>query len=72
MSEHPFDLKGVDTRKIGSNKGVNLSFSEYMDRFGGGDKKIPEMTNLKQIEDFYGKNELVTVLFNPGTNSFFP
>ena len=63
MSEHPFDLKGVDTRKIGSNKGVNLSFSEYMDRFGGGDKKIPEMTNLKQIEDFYGKNELV-----PGLN----
>ena len=63
MSEHPFDLKGVDTRKIGSNKGVNLSFSEYMDRFGGGDKKIPKMTNLKQIEDFYGKNELV-----PGLN----
>lgn len=63
MSEHPFDLKGVDTRKIGSNKGVNLSFSEYMNRFGGGNKKIPEMTNLKQIEDFYGKNELV-----PGLN----
>tara|TARA_R100000231_G_scaffold1818_1_gene3156 strand:- start:80 stop:919 length:840 start_codon:yes stop_codon:yes gene_type:complete len=63
MTNHPFDLKGVDTRKIGSNKGVNLSFSEYMDRFGGGDKKIPEMTNLKQIEDFYGKNELV-----PGLN----
>ena len=54
MTNHPFDLKGVDTGKIGGNKGVNLSFSEYMNLFGGGNnkKKIPNLTNLKELEDF--------------------
>jgi len=60
-----YDLKGLDTGKVGNNKGINLSFSEYMDQFGGGTKKkeIPELTDLQKIEDFYGKNELI-----PGLN----
>jgi len=60
-----YDLKGLDTGKVGNNKGVDLSFSEYMDQFGGENKKkeIPELTDLQKIEDFYGKNELI-----PGLN----
>ena len=56
MSKH--DLKGLDTGKIGNNKNIDLSFSEYMDVFGGGAKKkeIPELTDLQQLEDFYGPN----------------
>ena len=34
-----YDLKGLDTGKVGNNKGIDLSFSEYMDQFGGGTKK---------------------------------
>jgi len=36
MSKH--DLKGIDTRKIGSNKGVDLTFKEYQKMFGLSDK----------------------------------
>tara|TARA_R100001086_G_C11805181_1_gene249935 strand:+ start:191 stop:1012 length:822 start_codon:yes stop_codon:yes gene_type:complete len=53
MSKH--DLKGVDTGKVGNNKGVNLSYDEYMRRFGP-KKEIPKMDNLKDLEDFYGPN----------------
>ena len=51
-----YDLKGLDTGKVGNNKGIDLSFSEYMDQFGGGTKKkeIPKMGNLKELAAFYG------------------
>tara|TARA_R100001224_G_scaffold110469_1_gene89139 strand:+ start:47 stop:883 length:837 start_codon:yes stop_codon:yes gene_type:complete len=57
MSKH--DLKGMDLSKVGANKDVDFSFKEYMDMVGGGDKKIPKMTDLQQLEDFYGPNELI-------------
>ena len=60
-----YDLKGLDTGKVGNNKGIDLSFSEYMDQFGGGTKKkeIPDLTDLQQLDDYYGSNELI-----PGLN----
>ena len=36
MSKH--DLKGIDTRRIGNNKGVDLTFKEYQKMFGLSDK----------------------------------
>ena len=30
MSEHPFDLKGIDTGKIGGNKYVNYTLEDFM------------------------------------------
>ena len=53
----------MDLSKVGANKDVDFSFKEYMDMVGGGDKKIPKMTDLQQLEDFYGPNELI-----PGLN----
>ena len=58
MSKH--DLKGVDLGKVGANKGVDFTFKEYMDTFGGGSKKkIPQLTDLQQLDDYYGPNELI-------------
>ena len=57
MSKH--DLKGVDLRKVGANKDVDFTFKEYMDSFGGMGKKAPKITDLQQLEDFYGPNELI-------------
>ena len=34
MSNILFDLKGVDTSKVGNNKYVNYTFKDYMDDFG--------------------------------------
>ena len=34
MTSHPFDLKGIDTGKIGNNKGVDLTFKEYKKLYG--------------------------------------
>ena len=61
MSTH--DLKGIDLGKVGANKDVDFTFKEFMDTFGGKNKKIPELTDLQQLEDFYGPNELI-----PGLN----
>ena len=36
MSKH--DLKWIDTRRIGNNKGVDLTFKEYQKMFGLSDK----------------------------------
>ena len=49
----------MDLSKVGANKDVDFTFKEYMDSFGEGVKKIPKMTNLQQLEDFYGPNELI-------------
>ena len=49
----------MDLGKVGGNKDVDFTFKEYMDSFGGGSKKIPKMTNLQQLEDYYGSNELI-------------
>ena len=49
----------MDLSKVGANKDVDFTFKEYMDSFGGGSKKIPKMTNLQQLEDYYGSNELI-------------
>ena len=57
MSKH--DLKGMDLGKVGANKDVDFTFKEYMDSFGGGSKKIPKITDLQQLEDYYGPNELI-------------
>jgi len=57
MSKH--DLKGMDLSKVGANKDVDFTFKEYMDSFGGGSKKAPKFTDLQQLEDFYGPNELI-------------
>tara|TARA_S200000501_G_scaffold252618_1_gene236726 strand:- start:2084 stop:2917 length:834 start_codon:yes stop_codon:yes gene_type:complete len=57
MSAH--DLKGIDLGKVGANKDVDFTFKEFMDTFGGKNKKIPELTDLQQLEDFYGPNELI-------------
>ena len=48
----------MDLGKVGANKDVDFTFKEYMDTFGGGSKKkkIPELTDLQQLEDFYGPN----------------
>jgi len=55
-----YDLKGTDLSKVGNNKDVDFTFNEYMEKFGGGSKKkIPELTDLQQLEDFYGPNELI-------------
>ena len=61
MSAH--DLKGIDLGKVGANKDVDFTFKEFMDTFGGKNKKIPELTDLQQIEDFFGPNEVI-----PGLN----
>ena len=53
----------MDLGKVGGNKDVDFTFKEYMDSFGGRGKKIPKMTDLQQLEDFYGPNELI-----PGLN----
>ena len=59
MSKH--DLKGMDLGKVGANKNVDFTFKEYMDTFGGGSKKkkIPKLTDLQQLEDFYGPNAAI-------------
>ena len=49
----------MDLGKVGANKDVDFTFKEYMDSFGGGSKKIPKITDLQQLEDFYGPNELI-------------
>ena len=61
MSAH--DLKGIDLGKVGANKDVDFTFKEFMDTFGGKNKKIPELTDLQQLEDFFGPNEVI-----PGLN----
>tara|TARA_B100000401_G_scaffold434614_1_gene375004 strand:- start:481 stop:1323 length:843 start_codon:yes stop_codon:yes gene_type:complete len=61
MTAH--SLKGIDLGKVGANKDVNFTFKEFMDTFGGKNKKIPEMTNLGELEAFFGSNELI-----PGLN----
>ena len=55
------DLKGLDLGKVGNNKDVDFTFQEYMDTFGAANKKnkIPNLTNLQELEDFYGPNELI-------------
>ena len=30
MTNHPFDLKGIDTSKVGSNKYVDYTVSDYL------------------------------------------
>ena len=58
MSKH--DLKGMDLGKVGANKDVDFTFKEYMDMFGGGSKKeIPDLTDLQQLEDYYGPNAAI-------------
>ena len=49
----------MDLGKVGPNKDVDFTFKEYMDSFGGGSKKIPKITDLQQLEDYYGPNELI-------------
>ena len=51
----------MDLGKVGANKDVDFTFKEYMDTFGGGSKKkkIPELTDLQQLEDFYGPNAAI-------------
>ena len=50
----------MDLGKVGANKDVDFTFKEYMDTFGGGSKKkIPELTDLQQLDDYYGSNELI-------------
>jgi len=51
----------MDLGKVGNNKDVDFTFKEYMDTFGRGDKnkKIPDLTDLQKLEDFYGSNELI-------------
>ena len=49
----------MDLSKVGANKDVDFTFKEYMDSFGGGSKKAPKITDLQQLEDFYGPNELI-------------
>ena len=49
----------MDLGKVGANKNVDFTFKEYMDSFGGGNKKVPKMTNLQQLEDYFGPNELI-------------
>ena len=51
----------MDLGKVGANKDVDFTFKEYMDTFGKGNKKkkIPELTDLQQLEDFYGPNAAI-------------
>ena len=49
----------MDLSKVGSNKDVDFSFKEYMDMVGGSNKKAPKMTNLQELEDYFGPNELI-------------
>jgi len=51
----------MDLGKVGGNKDVDFTFKEYMDSFGAANKKnkIPNITNLQELEDFYGPNELI-------------
>ena len=49
----------MDTGKVGANKDVDFSFKEYMDMVGGNNKKAPKMTNLQELEDYFGPNELI-------------
>ena len=49
----------MDLSKVGSNKDVDFSFKEYMDMVGGNNKKAPKMTNLQELEDYFGPNELI-------------
>ena len=51
----------MDLGKVGANKDVDFTFKEYMDTFGVGNKKkkIPELTDLQQLEDFYGPNAAI-------------
>ena len=38
MTSHPFDLKGIDTSKVGKNKNVAYTFEDYKRDFGLSDK----------------------------------
>ena len=50
----------MDLGKVGANKDVDFTFKEYMDMFGGGSKKeIPDLTDLQQLEDYYGPNAAI-------------
>jgi len=51
----------MDLGKVGANKDVDFTFKEYMDTFGGGSKKkkIPQLTDLQQLENFYGPNAAI-------------
>jgi len=55
-----YDLKGTDLSKVGNNKNVDFTFKEYMDLLEADKKKdIPEMSNLQQLQDYFGQNELI-------------
>ena len=50
----------MDLSKVGNNKNVNFTFKEYMDLLEADKKKdIPEMSNLQQLQDYFGQNELI-------------
>ena len=48
MTNHPFDLKGIDTGKIGSNKYVNYTFDDYKKEQGLSTKgALKSLGNIK-------------------------
>jgi len=48
MTNHPFDLKGVDTGKVGSNKYVNYTFDDYKKEQGLSTKgALKSLGNIK-------------------------
>ena len=49
MTNHPFDLKGIDTGKIGNNKNVNLTFKEYQKLYGLSDSGAKRDLEAKNV-----------------------
>ena len=50
----------MDLSKVGNNKNVDFTFKEYIDLLEADKKKdIPDMSNLQQLQDYFGQNELI-------------
>jgi len=50
----------MDLSKVGNNKNVDFTFKEYIDLLEADKKKdIPKMSNLQQLQDYFGQNELI-------------
>mgnify|MGYP003122189504 CR=1 FL=1 len=64
MTNHPFDLRGVDTGKIGNNKNVNYTLKDYQKDQDVSRAGALELLGLKSLE---GLNPIAPTLKKPET-----
>ena len=64
MTNHPFDLRGVDTGKIGNNKNVNYTLKDYQTDQDVSRAGALELLGLNSLE---GLNPIAPTLKKPET-----